>query len=165
VLSLLTRAIVGLATSRAHASSPGGIYGIPVTAQILTSIASAPNGGFWVQLDDIRSSLDGTYAEDGAPQYDNYPHRGNIVAAPGTNGYWIVTADGKIVSRGGAATICEGELSSCSNFPEDPNSEQIIVGAAATPTGNGGCGRLVGMVRSGRPAMRGHTVTCETNHR
>jgi len=84
-LSLLTLAVVGLAPSRAHASSPGGFFGIPVTAQILTSITAAPNGGFWVQLDDIRSSLipdrlDGTSAEDGAPQYDDYRHRGNIVA-------------------------------------------------------------------------------------
>jgi hypothetical protein len=125
----------------AYASSPG--FGtLPVTAQVLTSVAVAPNGGFWIQLQDVRSPLyqprlDGTYVIDGAPSYSNYPHRGNIVGAPRTTGYWIVTDDGQIISRGGAPDLCEGELSSCSNFPENPHSEQIIVGAAATPSGQG----------------------------
>jgi hypothetical protein len=73
-----------------------------------------------------------------APPTTNYPHRGNIVAVPGTHGYWIVTADGKIISRGnGVPTLCEGELSKCSNFPSSPTGSQIIVGVASTPTGNG----------------------------
>lgn len=126
---------------RSYGSSPG--FGVlPVTAQVLTSIVAAPNGGFWLPR-DVRSSifqprLDGTYQIDGAPEYSNFASLGNIVGSPGTNGYWIVTGGGKIVARGsGLPTLCGEELSNCSNFPSNPNSEQIIVAAAATPTGQG----------------------------
>jgi hypothetical protein len=139
---ILLAAIVAIASfaNRSFASSPG--FGtLPVTAQVVTSLAPSINGGFWVQLQDARSfiyepRLDGTYSIDGAPVYVNYPHRGNIVASPTVNGYFIVTPHGDIISRG-TGPICNGELSSCSNFPPDPDSEQIIVGAAATPSGVG----------------------------
>lgn len=68
-LSLLTLAIPGLIPGRADASSPG-FGALPVTAQIITSIAAVyrpSNGGsgFWVQLQDISPAfgqprLDGT---------------------------------------------------------------------------------------------------------
>jgi hypothetical protein len=143
VLSLLTLAILALAPSSAHASSPGGFSGIPATGQVLTGIAAAPKGGFWVQLQDVRTyldqpRLDGTYAKGGAPQYDNFASRGNIVAVPGTEGYWIVTSNGQIISRGfGVPTLCEGELRNCSGFPSNPTASQIVVGVAVTPSGNG----------------------------
>jgi hypothetical protein len=73
VWGLLTLAILGVASSHVYASSPGGFSGIAATAQVVTSIATAPSGGFWVQLQDIRSQnafpdrMDGTYPEFGAP--------------------------------------------------------------------------------------------------
>jgi hypothetical protein len=161
LLGLLTLAILGVTTTRAHASSPGGFSGIAATGQVVTSIAAAPSGGFWVQLQDIRSQnafpdrMDGTYPEFGAPQYDNFASRGNIVADPGTQGYFIVTPDGQIISRGtGRPNLCEGELSNCSGFPSSPTNAQIIVGVAATPTGNG----LLALSRNGAVWAAGDAV-------
>jgi hypothetical protein len=80
----------------------------------------------------------GTYAKDGAPTYENFAGRGNIVAVPGTRGYFIVTPEGAIISRGSnVPVLCNGRLSNCSGFPSNPSSGQIIVGVAATPTGEG----------------------------
>lgn len=66
LLSLLMPAIFWLGPSCAHASSPG--YGaLPVTSQVVTSIAKAPNSGFWVQTDGDVSVISETLAVDGAP--------------------------------------------------------------------------------------------------
>ena len=81
--------------------------------------------------------LDGTYPIDGQPQFQNHPFRDNIVALPADNGYFIVSPYGNVVSRGLAKEPCNRVLSSCSNFPANPDSEQLIVGVAATPTGAG----------------------------
>jgi hypothetical protein len=51
-LILVTLALPGLMPGGAAASSPG-YGGYPVTAQIITSVAAAPQGGFWGQLEDI----------------------------------------------------------------------------------------------------------------
>ncbi len=138
VLSLLLARILFLEPIQAHASAPG--YGpLPVTTQVVTSIAPSPTGGFWVQLDgDITTSPSQTIVKDGAPQYENFPKDGSIIAVPGTNGYWIVTPSGEIASRGpGVPVLCEGRLSNCSDYPSEPTSQEIIVGAAATPSGQG----------------------------
>ncbi len=82
-----------------------------------SNIAVAPNGGFWVQ------TTKRTIALDGAPEFANVPHAGNIVAVPGHNGYWVVTGEkiglgpalssdsgsnetGTLYARGDAPLIC-----------------------------------------------------------
>jgi len=138
VLSLVLPVIFFLEPIQAHASAPG--YGpIPVGSQIVTSIAPSPLDGFWVQLDgDITTQPSGTIVTDGAPKYENFPKDGSIIAVPGTKGYWIVTPLGEIASRGpGVPVLCEGHLSNCSGFPSEPTNSEIIVGAAATPSGQG----------------------------
>jgi hypothetical protein len=58
----------------------------------LTSIAAAPNGGFWVQVDGTTGGgASRTLAIGGAPQFANVPERGSIVADQGWVGCWLVS--------------------------------------------------------------------------
>jgi hypothetical protein len=133
-LSLLALAILGLAPATAQASLPTSDRG----GSLLTSIASAPGGGFWVQVDDWSGDYpSGTFAKEGAPDFGSTFEGGSITAIPGRNGYWVVTNDGWISQRGDAPQLCGGWLSNCSGFTKEPYFWQIIVGAAATPSGNG----------------------------
>jgi hypothetical protein len=121
----------------ANASLPGLPYLKP---DILTSIAAAPGGGFWLQIqDDYAFSTPTppgyTVPYEGAPAYDDVYHAGLIAAVPGTVGYWVVTRDGKINARGGAPTLCNGNLATCSGFSGNANS--YLTAIAATPTGQG----------------------------
>ena len=110
----------------ANASAPGaGNY---------TSIALAPNGGYWIQVDRGPDSY--TLAINGAPQYQSVPKRGSIAAIPGTSGYWVVSTDGYIYARGGAPELCGGNpgwLPNCSGY----GSGETITSAAASPNGDG----------------------------
>jgi hypothetical protein len=136
-LSLLTLAILSLAPVRADASLP-----MPAVAgygeQRLTSIAAAPKGGFWVQVDNKFEGYNGeTLPKAGAPLFENVGWRGSIAAIPGRDGYWVVSDGGLIFARGDAPELCGGWLRDCSDFPDQPFTWQAIVGAAATPTGQG----------------------------
>jgi hypothetical protein len=132
----LTLLILGLTTQHAMASLPTG----PGTSA-LTSVAAAPNGGLWVQVDggvdndDNRGSR--TIALNGAPQYQSVPYRGSIATVPGQEGYWIVTDKGAIYPKGAAPDLCGGQLSSCSGFPSNPVPGEQIVAIAAMPDGEG----------------------------
>lgn len=97
-----------------------------------TSIAAAPGGGFWIQV----NTPDGkgyTVAVDGAPQYESVPEAGTLISIPGRNAYWVVSVFGHIYARGGAPELCEGYLPSCSGY----NTTERITGAAASPNGQG----------------------------
>jgi hypothetical protein len=132
-VAVLTLATLGLAPVCAEASLPRGD-----NQSTLTSVAAAPGGGFWVQIDSTAGNFpSGTFPKEGAPVFDSISERGSIAAIPGRNGYWVVSSSGKIVARGDAPQLCEGHLSTCSGFPERPYSWQYIVAAAATPTGLG----------------------------
>jgi ricin-type beta-trefoil lectin protein len=98
-----------------------------------TSIAAAPSGGFWIQVDNGHSGGE-TLAIDGAPKYESVPEPGSIAAIPGGNAYWVVTPTGFIYARGGAPELCGGYLGNCSGF--DGNNDRIT-GAAASPNGEG----------------------------
>ncbi len=84
----------------------------------VTSAAQAPNGGFWIQVNDSKEG-GGTVVSGGAPVYENVNAPGTIVGIPGKNGYWVITKRGDIFARGEAPALCEGHLSKCSNFPVD----------------------------------------------
>jgi hypothetical protein len=130
-LSLLTLAVLGLTPANADASLPGGF------PSYVTSVAAAPGGGFWVQLDMVLHEPKGkTLAKEGAPVFDTVSDRGSIAAIPGRNGYWVVTGDGKIHPRGDSPQLCDGDLRNCTCFGDSIGLE-MIVGAAATPSGNG----------------------------
>jgi hypothetical protein len=138
VLGLLTLGNLGLTPVNADASLP-----LTLGEQQLTSVAAAPGGGFWVQVDqvsrweDVIGDPNGeTVAKDGAPGFENIPNRGSIAAIPGREGYWVVTPIGHIFNRGDAPQLCDGQLKNCSGFPNIPFT-QFIVGAAGTPTGKG----------------------------
>ncbi len=103
-----------------------------------TSVAAAPNGGFWVQLDgNPASDPVGTYAIGGAPQFESVEARGSIAAIPGNEGYWVVSRTGQIDARGNAPQLCGGQLSNCSGYPWSPKDGDRIVAAAAMPDGRG----------------------------
>jgi hypothetical protein len=135
-IGLTALAILALAPVRAEAS-----LHTMTTGTVLTSVAAAPGGGFWVQWDNFLFAEDAngaaTYAKDGAPMFENVENKGSIAAIPGRNGYWVVSHTGRIFTRGDAPQLCDGYLSNCSGFPGIPVSWQYIVAAAATPTGNG----------------------------
>jgi hypothetical protein len=136
LLSLLTLAIPWLIPFKVHASLP--LSSKQVAA--LTSLAAAPNGGFWVQVDLWNGShprRGETLFVDGAPDSGNLDRRGSIAAIPGRDGYWIVTATGEIQVLGTAPDLCNGRLTSCSGYPQAPIDVQAIVAAAATPAGDG----------------------------
>ncbi len=130
--SLLTVAFLSRVTPQVSASAPSGDGN-------LTSIAAAPNGGFWVQRDarNVAGGVTGTNAIDGAPKFPTIPYRGSIASIPGRDGYWVVTDLGAIDARGDAPVLCGGQLSTCSSFPAHPSGSQVIMGAAATPDGQG----------------------------
>jgi len=125
---------LGLVFSMTRASAS-----LPIGDDVnLTSIAAAPNGGFWVQVDGGRTNKDNGGSRTitlGAPQFANVAERGTIVSIPGQEGYWVVTPKGKIYARGSAPELCGGELNNCSGF--DPSGKGTIVAAAATPDGLG----------------------------
>jgi len=134
VVALLGLLLVWLmfTTPRASASRPTG------DGVNLTSIAAAPNGGFWVQVDGYSNGgVSRSLAIDGAPEFENVPHRGSIAAIPGREGYWVVTPGGGMYARGDAPQLCNGWLSNCSAFPSEPSFHDSIVAAAATPDGQG----------------------------
>lgn len=153
---LLAVALVCLFVRTAQASLPSG-----VDHSDLTSIAAAPNGGFWIQVDgDVDNSENGgsrTIAINGAPQYANIPHRGSIASVPGilVSGYFVVTDTGQIFARGHLSVLCGGNLSSCSGFPSNPKGYETIVAAAATPDGDG----LWAVGRDGRVWTAGSAVS------
>jgi hypothetical protein len=127
--------------------APGAAYGsLPLSwvnqigASHLTSVAAAPEGGFWVQKDYGTDNYPGgqTVPKGGAPGFENISTRGSIAAIPGRNGYWVVSDDGEIFARGDAPQLCEGSLQNCTSFPKGrPNYITMIAGAAVTPTGQG----------------------------
>lgn len=121
--------ISGFSAAPARASAPNRV---PAN---YTSIAQAPNGGYWIQVDDGDNFY--TLAIDGAPQYQSVPEPGSITAVPGTSGYWVVTTDGHIYARGGAPELCGGNpgwLPNCSGYRPSRNP---ITGVAASPNGDG----------------------------
>jgi len=132
-VSLVALLFLGaILTGRTFASQPnlppGGNY---------TSIAAAPFGGFWVQVDD--GARTGTYAVDGAPQYGTVNESGSIATfpalSPSAQGYWIVTGAGRIYNRGYAPALCDGYLPNCSGFY--PSGGRHMVAAAASPDRKG----------------------------
>jgi hypothetical protein len=137
--TLFATVISAAVTNHARASIPF------INDELLTSLAAAPDGGFWVQVDngfDKNSDAGETFAINGAPAFHNIPIRGSIAAIPGRNGYWVVTGGGEgfpvqIIARGDAPHLCDGLLSNCSGFPKNPGPSDMIVGAAATPLGRG----------------------------
>ncbi|MGA7567991.1 MAG: hypothetical protein WBW53_18195 [Terriglobales bacterium] len=138
MLGLLAILIPGAGVVPAFASVPGLPY---LKDDILTSLAPAPDGGFWGQIQDSYSDWTPTppgYTQlyDGAPRYENIHHAGLITWVPGTNGYWVITESGHIYSRGGAPHLCKADsLSTCSSFSSGPYSN--LTAAAATPSGHG----------------------------
>ncbi len=102
----------------------------------VTSVAQAPNGGYWIQVNDT-AHTGKTIVSGAAPVFDSVNAPGTIVAVPGKIGYWVVTKRGDIVSRGDAPVFCEGHLSKCSNYPSDPGNKNFVMHAAATPDGLG----------------------------
>jgi hypothetical protein len=107
---------------------------------IVTGIAAAPTGGFWIQGDNYAGNFPGgsrTIALHGAPVFENIPSSGSIAAIPGGNGYWVITPEGRVYSRGEAWQICGDDLYGCTKFPEFPFPWQQIVGVASTLNGNG----------------------------
>ncbi len=122
--------MLGFTSTMARASAPNR------RPSSFTSIAAAPNGGFWVQVDNGATNSY-TLAIDGAPQYQNVADPGSIIAVPGTNGYWVVTLDGYIYARGGAPTLCGGNPGSLQNCSGYEPSEELITAAAASPNGQG----------------------------
>jgi hypothetical protein len=129
VLSLI---FVGITIS-ASASLP------TATRANVTSIAAAPNGGFWVQVDESSVGTDAgkTLAIDGAPVFENVPAQGSIASISTRNGYWVVAPKGQIFARGDASELCGGSLRNCSGFPSSVNNYNMIVAAAADPNGKG----------------------------
>jgi hypothetical protein len=132
-LILLTLTILGLAPVPAHASLPSGPWSRS------TSVATAPGGGFWVQVDKGNWFFDPTghtVAKNGAPGFPTVSEPGSIVAVPGGNGYWVVSYNGIIFSRN-APDLCNNWLKECSDFPEFLGYWDYIVAAAATTSGEG----------------------------
>ena len=127
---LLLLLVFGFATTPATASQP---Y-LPAGSNY-TSIAAAPGGGFWVQLDsNDYPPRPKTLAIEGAPQYESVNEVGSITAIPGKNGYWVVTWEGEIHARGDAPNLCHGDLEKCSGFREFSRG---ILAADASPHGDG----------------------------
>ena len=127
---LLLLLVFGFATTPATASQP---Y-LPAGSNY-TSIAAAPGGGFWVQLDsNDYPPRPKTLAIEGAPQYESVNEVGSITAIPGKNGYWVVTWEGKIHPRGDAPNLCHGDLEKCSGFRQFSRG---ILAADASPHGDG----------------------------
>ncbi len=122
----MTAFAIGLATESLHASNP-------LLNVQYTSIAGAPNGGFWVQVDAGNQSR--TIAVAGATLVGNVPFRGSIIPTQ-TNaqeGFLVIAPNGLIYAGGSSKLLCSGVLSSCSNFPKNPNDQQMITAAAITP--------------------------------
>ncbi len=138
IACLAVPALLSLMAVPANASMPipGGTKGVN-----LTSIAAAPNGGFWVQVDGPHSNSgekSRTLAIDGAPQFESVPVAGTIIAYPHGVGYWVVGGDGHIYARGDAPELCGGYLANCVLYPPPYGPGPFtLLGAAATPDGQG----------------------------
>jgi hypothetical protein len=159
---LLVSCVALLASSEAKASAPGDNFpGWSAASSVVTSIAPSRSGGFWIQyeqtaiLTDPNTVPTQTIAVGGAPEFPSVGEAGTIVAAPYYlyDGYWVVTKSGKIYWRGDKTVeLCGGDLTSCSAF-RSPN--EVIVGAAATPSGKG----LWALDRSGHVWTAGDAVS------
>jgi hypothetical protein len=131
-------------------------------AQDLTSIALAPNRGFWVQLDTYApyGSISGeergrTVSVDNvAPILDSVGNRGTIISPPGVNGFWVLEPKGKVYSVGDVPKLCD-DLTDCAGFHKLPTNSEIIVGGGATPTGKG----FWALDRGGRVFTAGDAVS------
>jgi hypothetical protein len=145
-MGLFTLLLWGLTSDRAHASRPMD----GVNQQQLTSIAVAPNGGFWVLRDLFSDTgfgartrglgkIDGEIMSvGGAPITWPCYQAGSIAAIPGRNAYWTVSWYGNILSQGDAPSLCGGNLAICSGFEGgEPGYKESIVAAAARPQGDG----------------------------
>jgi hypothetical protein len=82
---------------------------------IVTSLAPAPAGGFWVQYDNPElfedDPLDAyTTPLWGAPDLGSVSWRGSITAIPGKNGYYIVTPQGRVYAKGDTKIDSRREL-------------------------------------------------------
>jgi hypothetical protein len=122
-MPVLVLLVLGFTIVPATASAPNRV------PKSYTSIAAAPEAGFWIQSD-----AGATVAIGGAPQYESVSGRGSIAAIPDRNAYWVVTTNGVIYARGGAPELCGGFLANCSGFDA---MKQTITGAAAAPDGQG----------------------------
>ncbi|WP_321474069.1 hypothetical protein [uncultured Paludibaculum sp.] len=136
ITSQLIRIVVAMvlaAFGLSHAAKASDYYDGNV---YVTSAAQAPNGGFWIQVND---TVNGgrTVVSGGAPVFESVNAPGTLVAIPGKNGYWVITKRGDIHARGEAPLLCEGHLSKCSNFPSNPGANSYVTHAAATPDGGG----------------------------
>jgi hypothetical protein len=131
----------------AFALSPSALASRPLwlpIAQDLTSIAMAPNGGFWVQVDqyapygNIGSGGRGrtVSVDNQAPVLSSVEDRGTIISPPGKNGYWVLEPKGKVYTVGDVPKLCD-DLSDCAGFHRFPTNSEIVVGGGATPGGNG----------------------------
>lgn len=119
-------------TLSVRASYPVSSYGS------LTSIAAAPGGGYWVQV-DARSSTQPAYTRsiDGAPDLGSIDTGGTIMAVPGRNAFLVVSKFGRIFAAGNVTALCGGQVSGCSSYPTNPSGSQRIVGATITPDREG----------------------------
>jgi hypothetical protein len=141
-LSAAALAVTGLAPVCADASIHNG-----TTSLIVTSLAPAPAGGFWVHYDNPEKFEDDpldayTTPLWGAPDLGSVSWRGSIAAIPGKNAYYIVTPTGRVYARGDTnykvdPVVGSSHLSYHSTFPRVPISTQFIVAAATHPSGEG----------------------------
>ena len=140
-LSAVALSVFGLTPQRADASIHNAATGL-----IVTSLAPAPGGGFWVHYDNPElfenDPFDAeTIPTGGAPDLGTHWDRGTIAGIPGRNGYYIVSPLGRIYERGDTQwdldPVFGTHLSDQSDFPVVPISTQFIVAAAAHPTGKG----------------------------
>ena len=149
---LLAIGLLCLSIPRAQASFPNG-----VNHTDLTSIAAAPGGGYWIQvdggLDNDENGGSRTIAINGARQFPSVPYRGSIASVPGREDYWIVTNNGRIFAVPGG-TLCGGYLSNCSGYSYT-DATDTIMGAAASPDAKG----LWAVDRQGRVWTAGTTVS------
>jgi hypothetical protein len=135
-------AVTGLAPVRADASLHDAVRGL-----IVTSLAPAPAGGFWIQYDNPELFEDDpfdarTIPSRGAPDLGSVSWRGSIAAVPGRNAYYILTPQGRIYARGDTPQKVDpvvgwSHLSHHSSSPRVPIASQFIVAAAAHPSGQG----------------------------
>jgi hypothetical protein len=146
-----------------QASAPGDNFpGWSISGSVVTSIAPSyiSPAGFAIQYEktailagpDIAPTH--TISVGDAERFEDVSDAGTIVGVPSQfqSGYWVVTKTGKIHARGAATPLCGGDLTNCSGYRSNNN---IIVGAAATPTGKG----LWALERNGKVWTAGDAVS------
>ena len=96
----------------------------PLVRSTIVSIASAPNGGYWLL------GSDGTVHSRGAQHFGNAtaPGVSSIAAKKDGTGYWVFTRTGAVQAFGAAKAY--GDMSGTALNGE-------IIAAAVTPSGNG----------------------------